>query len=90
MVVFIKSFSGKGKESGKEFQCLTLAELRKGKNGLFDVFVKEFFVDPKMNCNCDFGDVVEVKWSEGGFGGSVRPVELSVVKESPYLKIFKE
>lgn len=90
MIVFIKSYKGTSKEKGKPFQVLTLAELKEDKNGVLYGRVKDFFVSPEMNCNCEFGDVVQVKWSEGGFGGSVEPEEIGVVSDSPYKKLFVE
>ena len=84
MIVFIKSFKGTSKDKGNPFQVLTLAEVKPGTDGMLQARVKEFFVKPEMNCNCEFGDVVQVKWSEGGFGGSVEPEEIGVIMESPF------
>lgn len=83
MIVFIKSFKGKSKK-GNDFQVLTLAEVKPDENGLLQARLKEFFVKPEMNCNCEFGDVLDVKWISNGFGGSVEPESIGVIMESPF------
>ncbi|MBQ8685133.1 MAG: hypothetical protein IJ514_03055 [Clostridia bacterium] len=88
MVVFIKGYKGKAKSTGKDFQVVTLAELHETKEGVLFGKVKDFFVRPEVNCNCEFGDVVQVEWSEGGFNGAVEPKALFVVEESPFKKLY--
>ena len=90
MIVFIKSFKGQAKETNKDFQALTLAQLSLDKDGYLVAQVKEFFVDVRMNCNCEFGDIVQVEWSEDGFGGARKPIKIGVVGERPFKEMITD
>ncbi len=77
MVYFVEAFEGKGKTSGKDFQCITLMEVRKRKqDGKTVGRTVEFFTneDARIDCsklNC--GDIVKTDFEESELLGG-RPV----------------
>ena len=90
MFVFVKAFQGKAKEDNRPFQALTLARLtRNEETQELEAQLKEFFVDVKMNCNFAFGDIVDVVWSDDGFGGARKPIKLGLAEngDSPFEKL---
>lgn len=92
MFVFVKVFQGKTKEDNRPIQALTLARLVRNEDTQeLDATIKEFFVDPKMNCNFAFGDIVDVVWSDDGFGGARKPIKLGLAEngDSPFEALVK-
>ena len=86
MVIFIESYNGKSKTSGKDYHRITLAECKADEQNKVTGYVKVFFTEKPLNVeSLNFGDVVEVKFSEPQqLGGN--PVLTDVVKimDTPY------
>ena len=86
MVIFIESYNGKSKTSGKDYYRITLAECKTNENKKVEGYVKVFFTEKPLNVeNLNFGDVVEATFSAPmQLGGN--PVLTDVVKvmDTPY------
>ena len=81
-VVYVRSFKGVSKKTNKEYQSLTLAEIREDGRA----FIKDFFVSPELALDFVFGDVVQCKFEESDyFGGVPRIVSVTLVEETPYV-----
>ena len=87
LIVFVKSFDGKAKETGREFHCYTLAQLKLDDNGVLNAYVKDFYSDKPLDVkSLNFGDVVEPDFADPEFFGG-KPVLCGIEKllTSPFI-----
>lgn len=84
-VVFLSSFSGVGKTSGKKFQQVKLATIVPDTEGIKS-YIRDYFVDVEMNLQgFQFGDIVNVQLGAPMYIGGMPPIEeITLVEVSPY------
>jgi hypothetical protein len=92
LVIFVKSFDGKAKETGREFHCYTLAQLKENEKGFLTGYVKDFYTDEALDVTgLSFGDIVDVDFVEPEFlGGKPKLCGIDKVFDSPYFGIVKK
>lgn len=86
-VVFLGSFSGVGKQSGKKYQQVKLATIVSDTEGIKS-YIRDYFVDVEMNLQgFQFGDIVNVSLGVPMYIGGMPPIEaITLVEASPYDK----
>lgn len=86
-VVYLGSFCGKSKESGKPFFMYKLAQVSEDvESGALTGRVKDFFAPRGIDVDeLQFGDIVEPVWEQDDFGQNPRLIDLNIVSCSPYV-----
>ena len=90
MFVFVKGVEGVSKETGREYQVLTLAQyVTSGEK--VKVKLKDFFPERKVNLDdFDFGDIVKCNFREPEFYGDYpKLVSVELEYQSPYVDLLK-
>lgn len=87
MVIFIKKYDGKTKDSGRDFHCYTLAECKTDENGNTSGYVRDFYTDKPLNvAGLNFGDVVNPVFDQPlQLGGRPVLTAINKIADSPYI-----
>ena len=89
MFVFVKGTEGVSKETGREYQVLTLAQYVKVGDKV-KVKQKDFFPERKVNLgDFDFGDIVKCDFREPEFYGDYpKLISVEMAYQSPYVGLL--
>ena len=91
MFVFIKGTDGTSKNTGKDYQVLTLAQ-HVEVGGKVKIKIADFFPEKKINLSdFDFGDIVSCEFRAPEFYGDYpKLVSVEVQYGSPYTELVKK
>lgn len=92
MVIFMGSYKGKSKKNDKEFQRVSLTEVRKStKTDTIMSKNVDFFVDPSLDLSkLKCGDVVETSFVESDFlGGDPQLVEVVATGQNVFAEYLE-
>ena len=90
MFVFVKGTEGVSKETGREYQVLTLVQYVKLGEKV-KVKSKDFFPERKVNLDdFEFGDIVKCEFREPEFYGDYpKLISVELEYQSPYVELLK-
>ena len=90
MFVFVKGVEGVSKETGREYQVLTLVQYVKVGEKV-KAKAKDFFPERKVNLDdFDFGDIVKCEFKEPEFVGDfAKLVSVELEYQSPYVGMLE-
>ena len=90
MIIYVGTRCGTSQKTGKDYQILKLAELKKARKNVV-YREREFFVDPTWDfSDLSFGDIVKVTFGDPvEFGGYPPIIDVAEVGASPYIHLLE-